>query len=163
MFVGGHLAQDGTRLECDIKFQRIESVDIAHRIALEVELASRLDFYLAKKLPELLDMRYWSRQWKALPNDFKLVAGQIMDIRRITLTRLGQNKSDESYSEYVDYTVALLMQSLMFVRYARNPLIAIHAWSAACLAATLIDQFFAAKIARRATQDSLGHAMPINL
>ena len=142
-----HLAQDGSRLECDIKFQRIVA-SLRPRFTLEVKLAWWLSLFLGRKLDEVLDMDYWSSQWDDLSKKDKLyglIECQIQDIRKNTLERLEDSRASQQYSPELDYAVALLMQSLMFVRYGRDPIQTLHTWLAACLAATIVQQYFKAK------------------
>lgn len=155
-----HLAQDGTRLECDIKFQQAPDFDPLHRFALEVHLAKSLDGSMAGKLKDLFELKQWDRQWKKIP-DYHVMEDQIMDIRKLTLARLMPNNRLEGYSPQMDYTVALLMQSLMFIKYKNANAVSSHAWFAACVAASLIDQYSAVQRRRQETTDSLG-SIPIH-
>jgi hypothetical protein len=156
-----HLAQDGTSLECDIKFQQSPTFDPVHRFALEVHLARSLDANMAGKLGDLFDLRQWERYWKRIPLDYCVMENQIMDIRKLTLARLTRNTRLERYSPHMDYTVALLMQSLRFIKYKIANAVSSHAWFAACVAATLIDQYSAVKRKEQETTDSLG-AVPLH-
>jgi DNA-dependent RNA polymerase auxiliary subunit epsilon len=141
IYESAHLAQDGARLECDIKFQKILPVNLEHRFVLEVQLARQLDEVLSAKLNSILTLEEWSGKWKEMSNDYKLVESQIVGIRQMAIRRLYHSNFDDSYSRFLDYTIALLMQSLMFVRYLGNPIRILHAWLAACLAATLVHQY----------------------
>ena len=151
-----HLAQDGARLECDIKFNHFHE-SLKPRFALEVELANWLDGFLARTLGEALDLKEWADAWAATSNADKCVKIQIADIRKTTIRRLEDRAPrNPQYCQYVDYTVSLLVQSLMFVGYAQNPIKTLHAWLAACLAATLITDYSKGHADRRIDQDILG-------
>lgn len=151
-----HLAQDGATLECDIKFQQSPTFDQVHRFALEVHLARSLDAFMAGKLEDLFDLKQWERHWKRIPLDYRVMENQIIDIRKLTFARLDPNNRFEGYSPQMDYTVALLMQSLRFIKYRTANAISLHAWFAACIAATLIDRYSAVQRKRRETTDSIG-------
>lgn len=140
-----HLAQDAARLECDIKFQKILPVNLEHRFILEVQLAAQLDIELSRKLSNILNLEEWSekwfdKEWEKTLNGYLLVHRQIIEIRKMINNRLF-SIDDVQYSPHLDYTIALLMQSLMFVRYLNNPIRILHAWLAACLAATLVHLY----------------------
>lgn len=155
-----HLAQDGARLECDIKFNHYHR-SLRPRFTLEVELAKWLDGFLAHRLGEVLDLSEWANEWAAAPNADKCVRIQIGDIRKTTIRRLEDRAPrNREYSQYTDYTVSLLVQSLMFVGYTENPIKTLHAWLAACLAATLIVNYSKDQADRRIGHDILG-AKPV--
>jgi hypothetical protein len=109
--------------------------------------------FLGKKLEDTLDMAHWAEEWDNALKDYKLIQRQIQDIRRITLKRLRDNSLDKSYSQHLDYTVALLMQSLLFITYSSDAIQTLRCWLAACLAATLIEQFFADEMNKVVRQD----------
>jgi CheY-like chemotaxis protein len=139
-----HLAQDGARLECDIKFQKILPINLENRFVLEVYLATNLDQDLSRSLGKILDVDVWSKKWDKISkvsNDYGLVERQIIDIRQPVLRTLSDNNDRASYSEHLDYTIALLIQSLIFVNYLGNPIKILHAWLSACLTATLVHQY----------------------
>jgi hypothetical protein len=138
-----HLAQDAARLECDIKFRQVSIEPLQTHFNLEFLLAKKLEGRLNTRSKNIavLDKRVKLKD-RDLPRNFQIIGEQVESIRKVAFKNLRVGQRHGAHNRYVDYSIGLLMQSLMFVRYLGNPIRILQAWLSACLTATVVAQCF---------------------